>query len=257
MGSNAQKFYAVKAGRKPGIYTTWAECQAQTAGFSGAQHKSFQNYADAEAYMRGESPKPTAGRGAKVPSPPRHTYYAVAVGWAPGVYTNWEEAEAATKGFSGQDCKKFYTRREAEEYVHAGSAAAHDKLEERHDSAASESGSKTDADEHKAVSNPSEFLLTSIQSLAWDPSVRSAAAHVAAFKELARRCDELGMPFDMLQEISYFVHTLRQGSHGEAVMDWIDRIQFGPPPLERNSANGRLIYDMFIAEFGDKSGSPK
>lgn len=31
-----QKFYAVKAGRVPGVYLTYAECQAQTAGFKGA-----------------------------------------------------------------------------------------------------------------------------------------------------------------------------------------------------------------------------
>lgn len=34
---NAQKYYAVRAGKKPGIYLTWIECQAQTAGFRGAQ----------------------------------------------------------------------------------------------------------------------------------------------------------------------------------------------------------------------------
>lgn len=32
----AQKYYAVKAGKQPGVYLTWAECQAQTAGFKGA-----------------------------------------------------------------------------------------------------------------------------------------------------------------------------------------------------------------------------
>lgn len=32
----AQKFYAVKSGRRPGVYMTYAECQAQTTGFKGA-----------------------------------------------------------------------------------------------------------------------------------------------------------------------------------------------------------------------------
>lgn len=31
-----EKFYAVKCGMIPGIYMTWAECQAQTSGYSGA-----------------------------------------------------------------------------------------------------------------------------------------------------------------------------------------------------------------------------
>lgn len=48
------KFYAVLAGHKPGIYLTWAECQAQTKGFSGAKFKSFDNKQDAEAFMEGE-----------------------------------------------------------------------------------------------------------------------------------------------------------------------------------------------------------
>lgn len=28
-------FFAVREGRNPGIYSTWAECEAQTKGFSG------------------------------------------------------------------------------------------------------------------------------------------------------------------------------------------------------------------------------
>lgn len=48
-----KKFYAVKSGVKPGIYETWAECEAQTKGFSGAQFKSFGSMAEAEKYMTG------------------------------------------------------------------------------------------------------------------------------------------------------------------------------------------------------------
>lgn len=36
MDANLQKYYAVRAGNKPGVYLTWAECQEQTAGFRGA-----------------------------------------------------------------------------------------------------------------------------------------------------------------------------------------------------------------------------
>lgn len=46
-----KKYYAVKNGVKPGIYETWAECEAQTKGFSGAQYKSFGSMAEAEKYM--------------------------------------------------------------------------------------------------------------------------------------------------------------------------------------------------------------
>lgn len=31
-----ERFYAVRAGRVPGVYLTWAECQAMTTNFAGA-----------------------------------------------------------------------------------------------------------------------------------------------------------------------------------------------------------------------------
>lgn len=36
-----KKFYAVKRGKKPGIYTSWPECQRQVAGFANARFKGF------------------------------------------------------------------------------------------------------------------------------------------------------------------------------------------------------------------------
>ena len=47
-----KKYYAVKVGTKPGIYETWAECEAQTKGFSGAQYKSFSSLSEAEQYVK-------------------------------------------------------------------------------------------------------------------------------------------------------------------------------------------------------------
>lgn len=44
-------FYAVKVGRKPGIYNTWSECQAQTSGFSGAVFHKFKNIEEANNFM--------------------------------------------------------------------------------------------------------------------------------------------------------------------------------------------------------------
>lgn len=45
------KFYAVKVGRKPGIYNTWNECKENTNGFSGAQFHSFKTLEEANEYM--------------------------------------------------------------------------------------------------------------------------------------------------------------------------------------------------------------
>ncbi len=45
------KFYAVKNGRRVGIFNSWEECREQVEGYSGAEYKSFKNEADARTYM--------------------------------------------------------------------------------------------------------------------------------------------------------------------------------------------------------------
>lgn len=45
------KFYAVKKGKKPGIYRTWPETQKQVMGFSGAQYKSFTTEQEAKDFI--------------------------------------------------------------------------------------------------------------------------------------------------------------------------------------------------------------
>jgi len=49
-----KNFYAVRAGRTPGIYRSWEECQREIAGYSRAEYKGFATREEAEAYMRGE-----------------------------------------------------------------------------------------------------------------------------------------------------------------------------------------------------------
>lgn len=46
-----KKFYAVASGRKPGIYTSWPEAEAQVKGYGGARYKGFANRSEAEAWM--------------------------------------------------------------------------------------------------------------------------------------------------------------------------------------------------------------
>ncbi|KAI7884612.1 hypothetical protein K492DRAFT_118414, partial [Lichtheimia hyalospora FSU 10163] len=43
-------FYAVRQGRKPGIYNSWAACKAQVEGFRGAIYKKFATHEEAEAF---------------------------------------------------------------------------------------------------------------------------------------------------------------------------------------------------------------
>ena len=46
-----RKFYAVKAGKIPGIYQTWSQAEEQVKGFSGAEYKSFPTLEEAERYI--------------------------------------------------------------------------------------------------------------------------------------------------------------------------------------------------------------
>ena len=50
----AKKFYAVKAGRTPGIYETWSDCEKQVKGFGGAIYKSFPTKSEAQAFIGDE-----------------------------------------------------------------------------------------------------------------------------------------------------------------------------------------------------------
>lgn len=48
-----KKFYAVKNGRKPGVYDTWDECKLQVDGFSGAKYKGFKTEQEAMEFVYG------------------------------------------------------------------------------------------------------------------------------------------------------------------------------------------------------------
>lgn len=46
-----KKIYAVRKGHKTGLFNTWAECQKATAGYSGAEFKSFTDKEEAIAFL--------------------------------------------------------------------------------------------------------------------------------------------------------------------------------------------------------------
>ena len=47
----AKYYYAVKEGRKIGIYETWGECETQVKGYSGAVYKKFPTYEEAKEFV--------------------------------------------------------------------------------------------------------------------------------------------------------------------------------------------------------------
>lgn len=48
-----QKIYAVRKGRKTGLFYSWPVCQEQIKGYSGAEYKSFKSMQEANAYLAG------------------------------------------------------------------------------------------------------------------------------------------------------------------------------------------------------------
>src|SRR5699024_1821453 len=49
-----KKYYVVWVGRKPGVYTSWSECEAQVKQFDNAKFKSFSTkHAAEKAYKDG------------------------------------------------------------------------------------------------------------------------------------------------------------------------------------------------------------
>lgn len=47
------KFYVVWKGKQPGIHKTWAACKKAIEGYSGAEYKSFENFAIAQKAFNG------------------------------------------------------------------------------------------------------------------------------------------------------------------------------------------------------------
>ena len=50
-----KKYYAVKKGKKPGIYIKWDECKAQIFKYPGAIYKSFKTLSEAKQFMENKS----------------------------------------------------------------------------------------------------------------------------------------------------------------------------------------------------------
>ncbi len=63
----AKKYYAVRRGRKTGLFATWDDCRAQTDGFPGAVFKSFPTEEAARAWLTGAAVPEKPGR----PRPPK------------------------------------------------------------------------------------------------------------------------------------------------------------------------------------------
>jgi ribonuclease HI len=51
----SQKYYAVRNGRVPGVYTDWPSAQEQITGWTKPKHRCFSSRAEAEAFVKDDS----------------------------------------------------------------------------------------------------------------------------------------------------------------------------------------------------------
>ncbi|KAK8877298.1 hypothetical protein PGQ11_002244 [Apiospora arundinis] len=51
MAKARAKYYAVAVGRKPGVYTSWPECESQVKGFSGHKFMGFPSHKEAQKFI--------------------------------------------------------------------------------------------------------------------------------------------------------------------------------------------------------------
>lgn len=81
MARTRSKHYAVRRGRRTGVFDTWCvcaprapltgrdECRAQVEGFARSEYKAFPTYAEAAAFVRGEAVGPYGASGARAAPP--------------------------------------------------------------------------------------------------------------------------------------------------------------------------------------------
>ncbi|KAK0707208.1 ribonuclease H-like domain-containing protein [Apiosordaria backusii] len=108
MARKGPKFYAVRVGRKPGVYDTWDETEKLVAGFRGAVRKLINSDAafDDDSYQKSRpDPTPPAPAAASTPSPAPPPAKRAKLNPAPAV----QQAPTTTSKNSNNDIAVVYT----------------------------------------------------------------------------------------------------------------------------------------------------
>lgn len=95
------KFYAVKRGRVPGIYTDINEYMKQVVEFPGHSSKGFKTELEAIQWLSQKQPKKKNGDNSKT------KYYVVRIGRVPGIYTDVDEYRKQVDGYTLSVSKVF------------------------------------------------------------------------------------------------------------------------------------------------------
>ncbi len=101
-----KKVYAVKVGRKPGLYFTWKDCNEQITGYAGAKYKAFMNEEEALHFMDKE-----------ISNSIKSKYYAVKIGKTPGIYTSWADCQKQIFKYPCAQYKSFFNEVDALDYM--------------------------------------------------------------------------------------------------------------------------------------------
>lgn len=149
---NNNSCYAVREGRRPGIYRTWRACEEQVKGYSGAEFQGFVSHQEAVDWLNGVDSSTDDSDLSDTPSSPlsspppatfdspvhhgaassaldvRGTFYAVARGRQPGIYYDWKDCRAQVNAFSGARYKKFGTLAAAQEFCAVYGGGGHFSL---------------------------------------------------------------------------------------------------------------------------------
>jgi viroplasmin and RNaseH domain-containing protein len=107
-------FYAVRRGRKQGVYESWEEAKVHVLGCPDAKYRKFAQYDDAFAFA---FPKASQQAPSSTPKP---TFYGVRRGNAPGVYQSWEETQKHIAGCVDVKFRIFWLYEEAYEFAFPG-----------------------------------------------------------------------------------------------------------------------------------------
>lgn len=105
--------YAVRKGRKTGLFNTWDETKEQVLGCA-AEYKKFESKADALRYLNGENVQGTNTKKKK-----KQKFYALLGTNYKGIVTDWSEAQQLIKQHSigPGKYKGFLTREDAERFL--------------------------------------------------------------------------------------------------------------------------------------------
>lgn len=111
--------YAVRKGHTPGIFTDLAEYEQSMKKFKGAEGRRFNSVEAAQRYLDGldQPTGPATASTATAKQQPKQRFYAVRCGHVPGIYEDYQAANAQLRGFAGAVCKRFNTREAAEAYL--------------------------------------------------------------------------------------------------------------------------------------------